>query len=97
MRRLRQKELGYTVWCRQKTPLTETSVEVGLGLRALAEDQEQDRRGNTMKVWATRPHLARILGYPATALRGMRNRSQRCVARSQASLTSGEPLCGCHG
>ena len=46
------------------------------------------------EVWRSEPRVAKILGYPAKAFRGMRNRSQRCSARRQISSSNEKPPFG---
>ena len=77
------------------------SIEVGLGLRSLAEDQKKGTLGQCREsqapreVWRTQQRMAKILGYPArAAFHGMQSRSQRCFARRHSSSRHGESLCG---
>ena len=45
------------------------------------------------EVLRSQPQLARIPGYPARAIRGMRNRSQRCSAQRLILSRNEKPLC----
>ena len=88
-KKLQRKTLE--IWSRPKLVTPERQSKSVSGLLPIGPSQA------LREVWRTQSRVAKILGYPVAAFRGMRNRSQRCSVRRQTSSRNGKPLCGSLG